>query len=227
MSLRNERVAAACFVAVVIVHAAVCFTHTCEVAGGSDSSGYANEAHAIGRGQIEERITELDRFGLDDSFTAAFSVLGYTPAKMPRYATPSYPPGLPMHMALAGRLLGWKHAPFYVIPLSAIIGVILIGIFAHRLFGSWWIGIGAGLSLGLCATYIFMGLQPMSDVLVTAWSLAAILTAWRSREGWSGWAAVAGACAAVSVWIRPSNVLLGIALLAALPFTKKAIAWCA
>jgi hypothetical protein len=238
MSLRNERVAAACFAAVVVIYAAVCFTHTCEVAGGSDSSGYANEARAIGRGHIEERITELDRFDLDDSFTAAFSVLGYTPAKTPRYATPSYPPGLPMHMALAGWLFGWKHAPFYVIPLSAIIGLILIGLFAHRLFGSWWIAIGAGVSLGVCATYIFMGLQPMSDVLVTAWSIAAIAGAWRAGtlacrdDGQAGgpdvhWAAVAGACAAVTVWVRPSNVLIGFALLAALPFTKKAIAWCA
>ena len=42
--------------------------------------------------------------------------------------------------------------------------------------------VGAGLSLGICATYIFMGLQPMSDVLVTAWSIAAIFAAWRSRE---------------------------------------------
>ena len=92
MSLRNERAAAACFVAVVVLYAALCFTHNCAVAGGSDSYGYANEARAIGRGQIEERITEMDRLGLDDSFTAAYSVLGYTPAKTPRYVTPSYPP---------------------------------------------------------------------------------------------------------------------------------------
>jgi hypothetical protein len=230
MSLRNERVAAACFIAVVVIYAAVCFTHTCEVAGGSDSSGYANEARAIGRGQIEERITELDRFNLDDSFRAAFCPLGYTESKTPRYATPSYPPGLPMHMALAGWLFGWKHVPFYVIPLSAVIGVILMGVFAHRLFGSWWIAIGAGISLGICATYIFMGIQPMSDVVVTAWSIAAILAAWRSRDGWIGWAAVAGACAAASVWVRPSNVLLGFALFAALwgaGAPLKRLAWCA
>jgi hypothetical protein len=214
------------FVALLAVYAAVLLTHVCEVAGGSDSSGYANEARAIGRGRIEERVEELDRFGLADSFTPAFSPLGFTPAQQPRFVTPSYPPGLPMHMALAATLFGWKHGPFYVIPISAIFGVILLGLMARRLFGSWWIAIGAGFSLGLCATYVFMGLQPMSDVLVTAWSIAAIAAAWRARDGRVAWAALGGAAAAVSVWIRPTNALLGIALLFALPWTKKAMAWC-
>ena len=92
----NERIAAGAFVAALLIYAAVLFANTSEVAGGSDSSGYANEARAIAHGVVHERITELDRFGVDDSFAGPFTPLGYTPSR-PRYATTTYPPGLPMH----------------------------------------------------------------------------------------------------------------------------------
>jgi hypothetical protein len=225
MSLPSERVAGAVFVVLVIAYAAILLPHTCEVAGGSDSSGYANEARGIGRGQVEERIGELDRFGLDDSFTNAFVPLGYVSTR-PHFATPTYPPGLPVHMAVAGLLFGWSRAPFFISPLSAIAGVILLRLFARKLSGSWWIAIGAAFSLGFCVTYVFMGVSPMSDVLTTTWSIAAVGAAWKSRDGDARWAAAAGAALAISVWVRPSNVLLGLPVLFALPWTKKALAWC-
>src|ERR1051326_353946 len=227
----------AVFVLAVALYTAVLLTHTCEVAGGSDSSGYANEAREIARVQREERVTELDRFGLDDSFTDSFSPLGYTPSR-PGYVTTTYPPGLPMHMALLGKLFEWKHAPFYVSPIAAIAGIILLGLFAHRLFDSWWIATGAALAVGCCATYAFIGLQTMSDVLTATWTLAAMFAAWLSRGGEapqpSGragapvlhWSAIAGAALAISVWVRPSNAIVGLPFLFALPWTKKAFTWC-
>ena len=222
----NTLIARATFVIAVVLYGVVIVTHTSEVAGGSDSSGYANEARLIARRVADERITELDRFGLDDSFTSPFTPLGYTSWR-PRYATPSYPPGLPMHMALAGVLFGFKHAPFYVSPIAAIAGLILLSLFALRLFRSWWIAIGAGFALALCATYVFLALQTMSDVLTTTWTIAAMAAAWKSRDGDARWAAVAGVSFAIAVWVRPANVILGIAFLFALPWTKKAIAYCA
>lgn len=205
------------------IYAAVVLTHTCEVAGGSDSSGYANAAKEIARRQIDERIPELDRFGLDDSFTQAFSPLGYTPTR-PRHVTASYPPGMPMHMAVAGLLFGFRHAPFYVSPMAAIAGVILLALFALKLFDSWWIAAGAGFALGLCATYLFIGLQTMSDVLATAWTIAAMAAAWQARSMAPAFLpALAGASFSIAVWVRPSNVILGLAFLLALPWTKKAL----
>jgi len=215
----------AVFVVAVALYASVLLTHTCEVAGGSDSSGYANEAREIARVQREERLTELDRFGLDDSFTEAFTPLGYTPSR-PGYITTTYPPGLPMHMALLGSLFEWKHAPFYASPIAAIAGIILLGLFARRLFDSWWIATGAALALGCCATYAFIGLQTMSDVVTATWTIAAMFAAWKSRDGHPAFAAIAGAALAVSVWVRPSNAIVGLPFLFALPWTKKAFARC-
>jgi len=213
------------FVVAVALYAAVMLTHTCEVAGGSDSSGYANEARQIARIQREERVTELDRFGLDDSFTDCFTPLGYTPSR-PGYATTTYPPGLPMHMALLGSLFEWRHAPFYASPIAAIAGIILFGLFARRLFNSWWIATGAALSLGCCATYAFIGLQTMSDVVTATWTIAAMFAAWKARDGHPLLAAIAGAALAASVWVRPSNAIVGLPFLFALPWTKKAFTWC-
>lgn len=221
----SERVALAVFIAGVAIYASVIFTYTAEAAGGSDSSGYANGAKAIARGIVEERITDLDRLGLDDSFSLAFTPLGYFSLR-PRYVTPSFPPGMSMHMALAGAVFGFKHAPFYVSALAAVIGVILMALLAHYLFDSWWIAAGAAFAMGLASPYIFIAIQTMSDVLTTTWTIAAMFAAWKSRDD-ARWAAVAGAALGVSVWIRPSNLLVGLAIIYAMPWTKKAFAWCA
>lgn len=223
---RSERVAAGVFAALAVAYSVFLLTHTCEVAGGSDSSGYANEARALGHGKLTEPIPDLDRFGLDDSFTRAFCPLGYTETTRPRLMTFTYPPGLPIHMAILGVLFGWKHAPFYAIPISAIAGLLFFALFARRLFGSWWMAIAAAFTLAFSATYVFMAVQPMSDVVVTAWTVLAIAAAWRARDGRAEWAAVAGAAAGAGVWVRPSNLIMGLALLFALPWTKKALAYC-
>jgi len=216
MHLRNRNALIA-FAVALLAYGVILFTHLCDVAGGSDSSGYLNEARMIAGGRLNERIEILDEFALDDSLAPLFVPLGYdvTPVRS-RVMVPTYPAGLPMHMALAG-----KRGAFFVVPIAALIAIALMAWLAHQITDSWWIAVAAAGALGCCAVFIFHALQPVTDVLVTMWSIAAISAALRSRKD-ERWSFVAGAAFAIGVWIRPANVLLGPALLVALPKYKRA-----
>ena len=88
------------------IYFAILVTHLCIVAGGSDSSGYLNEAKLIATFHNLERITALDEFHLDDSLAPCFIPLGYTASGLPRMTAPTYPPGVPMQMALLAAIGG-------------------------------------------------------------------------------------------------------------------------
>ena len=201
----------------LLAYAAVLFTHLCNVAGGSDSSGYLNEARMIAGGRFAEPIDALDRFHLDDSLAPLFVPLGYdvTPAH-PRMMVPTYPPGLPLHMALVGE---W--GAFLVSPLAAIVAVALMFFLARSLLQSWPLAFAAAAALGTCAVFLWHAVQPVSDVLVTTWSIAAILSALRASD--RRWGIAAGVAFAIGVWVRPTNVLLAPALFFALPKRRHAV----
>jgi len=224
----------------LLAYGVMLFAHLDDVAGGSDSSGYLNEARMIASGKTSERIKPLDFFRLDDSLADLFTPLGYdvTPVAK-RVMVPTYPAGLPLHMALA-MFVNEKHAPFYVTPIAAIVSLVLIALLANEL--SEWrtpssagaataaltrgradeasappsIGIAAAIMLASCPVFIFHSIQPVSDVLATMWAIASIYAAVKQRP------AIAGAALAIAIWVRPTSVLLAPALLAALPRNKRA-----
>ena len=207
----------------LVAYGALLFTHLCDIAGGSDSSGYLNEARMIVSGRTAERIDALDRFHLDDSVADVFVPLGYDVMPLHRrMMVPTYPPGLPMHMALF-TLIGGDRAVFSVVPLAAIAAIALMSLLARMLLDSWSLAIASAVALASCAVFVFHALQPVSDVLVTMWSIAAIAAALHARRAGDRWGALAGAAFAIGIWIRPSNILLAPALFIALPKRKHAV----
>jgi hypothetical protein len=68
---------------------------------------------------------------------------------------------------------------------------------------------------------LLYALQPMSDLLAAVWTVATILCARRARQG-TGWAIAAGAALAIAVLVRPTNLLLALPALLALPFRPRA-----
>src|SRR5439155_13061141 len=72
-------------------------------------------------------------------------------------------------------------------------------------------------ALATNASVVFDAVQPLSDVVAMTWSIAAIYFAMKSAKN-TRWAALAGFAFAVSAWVRPTNALLGPAILAALFF---------
>jgi 4-amino-4-deoxy-L-arabinose transferase-like glycosyltransferase len=68
--------------------------------------------------------------------------------------------------------------------------------------------------------FVFIALQPMSDVLATCWALAAIWAALRTRRH-AGWALLAGAALGAAVLVRPIGILLLIPILLGLRLKPK------
>jgi hypothetical protein len=196
--------------ALLLAYGLVLFHHTSFAPGGADSSGYLNSARLFARGRATEPIRGLERLGLAHEYANVFVPLGYTPLEnRPGWMAPSYPPGFPLHMALAGRLGGWTAAPFLVSPLAGIACIVLLFFLGRELRLSRGFAAGGSLILAFFPTFVFQELQPMSDVLATAWAIATVLGALRARSrGSPGWAAFAGFAFGMAVLVRPTNLLL-------------------
>jgi 4-amino-4-deoxy-L-arabinose transferase-like glycosyltransferase len=86
-----------------------------------------------------------------------------------------------------------------------------------------WLAAAAPAILAACPVFVFQAIQPMSDVVATAWCLATILCALRSRGDWR-WAAAAGLCFGIAVLVRPIDALIAIPLAFAMPLDRRRIA---
>ena len=210
-------------VAALAFYGGYLYRHACFAVGGSDSSGYANAARAIARGQIVEPLEALARFQLSPSIAAEFTPLGFVSGPGGVTLAPLYPVGFPLHLAAAGALFGWPVAPYLVSPLFALLSLALVYVVGRRLGLGRWMAAGAAAILAACPVFVFQAIQPMSDVVATFWCLAAIACALRSRES-GRWALVAGFCFGTAVLVRPSNALLVVPLAFALPRDRRKLA---
>ncbi len=190
-------------------------------AGGSDSSGYLNAARLFAQGRVTERIEILQQLGLPSSDSDVFIPLGYRPGARPGTMSPSYPPGLPLHMAAAGEIAGWERAPFLAGPLTAIAGLLLFFLLARELGLSPGLSAAGAALLASCPIFFGMAVQPMSDVPATAWVLAALLLALQARRSRSA-AVLAGAALGVAALVRPTNALAVLPFALALPARRRA-----
>src|SRR5439155_17038798 len=165
--------------ALLVAYALVLLHHTSFSAGGSDSSGYVNGARLLAEGRAREPIRGLARLGLSSDFAPVFTPLGYTAARQPGTMAPSYPPGLPLHMALASLLAGWNSGPFLVSPIAGLACLALLYLLGRELQLPPLLALAGCALLAFAPTFVFQTLQPMSDALATAWALAAVLAAYR------------------------------------------------
>ena len=184
-------------------------------AGGSDSSGYLNAARLFAQGRVLKGISILHELSLPPSDLDVFRPLGFRRGPAPATIAPSYPPGLPLHMAAAGIVGGWQRGPFLAVPLSAVAALVVLFFLAREL------GLSPGLASAsvvlLAASPIFFGMaiQPMSDVTATAWVAASLLFGLRAR-GSRFSAVAAGAALGMAVLVRPTNLLAAVPLAVAL-----------
>ncbi|HTX65048.1 MAG TPA: hypothetical protein VMD31_04705 [Opitutaceae bacterium] len=175
-------------------------------AGGSDPSGYLNNARLLSEGRCvaPQRLPP----GLDPAALPPYTgvPLGFIPDADHVTMTPTYPMGLPLMIAGAAAIAGWAAAPGLLIVLHSLAGLVLTWRLGRRagLEPGWaWFG---ALLLAASPVYVFMSLQAMSDVPALVWVTAAVLAAWWSRE--RTWLApVAGFAFALAVLIRPADLL--------------------
>ena len=177
----------AIFAAFVILLAAVLFVNRSETIYGADSSGYANLARMLARGEVTAPLPPGGQ-----------PPLGFVPVGNGRMAS-HYPPGLSLHFIVA-------RSPFLVSPIAAVLLVILTWFLGRRLH-SETAGVFAGVLMGCCAVLPFQGVQPMSDVVAAMWSAATIAAALEAGER-PRWALGCGFCFGMAVLVRPTSILL-------------------
>ena len=187
-------------------------------AAGSDSSGYLNSARLFAVGQLETTQRIPPEFGpLTPGERVQLTPLGFWPSFPGPDVHPTYPTGLPLHLALAGKLFGWTAGALFV-GLFAALGAILLCYAIGRELGlEASLAAGAAAVLACCPVFLFTSVQPLSDTLATTWCLAAVFCALRTRRQ-TGWAAACGAAFAIAVLVRPTNLVLAPALVVLLGF---------
>jgi hypothetical protein len=175
------------------------------VAGGSDSSGYLNAAQLLARGELT--APQRDFAGLSVGTATQLQPLGFIAEPARARLVPTYPLGLPAHLALASVLFGWTLSPLLVGVGATLAAMLLLYAIARELRVAWPLAATAALLFGVFPVTIFIAIQPLSDVLATTWVLAAVYAALRARTS-LGWASATGAALAVAVLVRPTNILL-------------------
>lgn len=189
--------------------------HIAPFAGGADSSGYLNSAALLRAGRFSTPVPVLPGHGVDDFGRLAQQPLGFTSRTSPGWMSPSYPLGLPLHLAAFSFLSGLEQAAIPLNICSALAGGGLLYLFARRLGLPHTLALSGLAMLLLCPLFLFSALQPMSDLLALVWTLAALYAAVRAREK-PGWAWFCGLAVALAVLVRPTNLLLALPVMLAL-----------
>jgi hypothetical protein len=86
----------------------------------------------------------------------------------------NYPPGFPILLAVALRILPAASTPFYVTPLLGLCGILIAFWLGKQLFGTA-AGLLGAILLGLCPLYFSLSTDLWSDLPATVLALAAIL----------------------------------------------------
>jgi hypothetical protein len=172
-------------------------------AAGADASGYISESGMLMSGRMfhADDLADITR----DRDPYVTSPLGWRPAGDGRQS-PTYPPGLPLLMAIPHAIAGVSGAAAVVI-LSAGIAVLATAWLAFRLGGST-AAVIAAIFIAFTPVFIYQSIQPMSDVPVTAaWMLCFMMLS-TGRGG--SLDPPAGIACAIAVLIRPNLAPLAI-----------------
>jgi hypothetical protein len=184
-------------------------------AGGSDSSGYMNNARLLDHANLVVPMRQVP--GVDPQTLPPFTYvpLGFTPRADNVTMVPTYPMGLPLLLMAMAHVVGWNLTASVTMIFHALLGLWLVYLLGRE-FGlePGWAWAGA-MILAASPLYIDMSLGVMSDVPALTWVTAGVLCALKSRQ--RPWLAlIAGAAVSVAVLDRPTNLFafvpVGLAL---------------
>jgi hypothetical protein len=177
-------------------------------AGGGDSSGYLNSARLLSEGRLFEPMRGFPELRGQEFGSYAMVPLGLNPTHGDQLV-PTYPTGLPLFLALAGKVFGWDRGPDVLMVLFTIAATAAMYALGRQAGLSRLLALLGALALGTCPLEVFSGGYLMSDVPATLWGMLVILATVRARSG-RGWAwdCVAGLAFGLGVLTRPTNLLL-------------------
>ncbi|HKQ76629.1 MAG TPA: glycosyltransferase family 39 protein [Blastocatellia bacterium] len=222
MTFRLSRFGAFAAGAGLLIYSFLVVRHAYYSVWGSDPTGYVNVARSLLEGRIAQPAPPLDELELPDQYIHYLTPLGYEAGPRPRTLSPIYPVGYPLHMAGGALIFGWKYGPFLVSPLAAALSLALIYLIGVELGLTRGLAIAGAAALALNPTFCLHAIQPMSDGLATFWSLAAILTALRSRSR-AAWGLGAGAAFGLAFLVRPTSILLLIPILFSIRLSPRTL----
>jgi hypothetical protein len=189
-------------------------------AGGSDSSGYLNNARLLDHGSLVEPMRQVPGLNPATLSPYAYVPLGFAPRADLINMVPTYPMGLPLLFMVVAHVVGWNLAPVTTIVLHALTGLWLVYLLGREsgLEPGWaWLG---AMILAASPLYVSMSLEVMSDVPALTWVTAAVLCAWKSRD--HAWLAlVSGIVVSLAVLDRPTNLLAIVPVAIALGFSVR------
>lgn len=195
-----ERNATRIIGSIALVAAIVASVFATRSAAGADASGYLSQAAMWSAG--DSAYFELHaEFAQRDAWLA--TPLGWRPIDSPELdmaaiQVPTYPPGLPLLMAVPHALGGIDGANAIVVAGSAA------AVWAAAMIVGGTAGVLAALLLAFSPVFLYQSFQPMSDVPVTAaWMLGFLLL----RNSWS---VSSGIACAIAILIRPNLAPLAI-----------------
>jgi hypothetical protein len=178
-------------------------------AAGADPSGYISQAGLWASGNP---VRLQPRFVVEAPWPDAewsFAPLGYKPSTVPGVLVPTYAAGFPLQMAALWRVLGAAGACLVVPALGAI--TVWLTFSLALMVCAPEVALVAALLVACGPVFLFHLVQPMSDVPVSAWWLAAVACAVRRS---SGAVVIAGLCASVAILTRPNLLPLVVPLAA-------------
>lgn len=189
---------------VALTAAIVASTFATRSAAGADASGYLSQAEMWGKGQ-ELYFNSFDEpFQFPEHDEWLMTPLGWRPIDsgevyMGPLQVPTYPPGLPLLMAVPHKLAGVRGATAVVIASAGLAS------WATGMIAGGVGGILAATLLAFSPVFLYQSFQPMSDTPVTAaWMLCFLLVGHERRSAWAG-----SACA-IAILIRPNLAPLAI-----------------
>jgi 4-amino-4-deoxy-L-arabinose transferase-like glycosyltransferase len=176
------------------------------VAGGSDSSGYMNQARLLASGAVHVQARAIPGLPQRAAPPFLYAPLGFRPAWNGDGLAPTYPAGVALLVLALEPLAGREHAGDLMINLHSLAGLAATFALGRALgLGGLWSALAAAI-LAVSPLYLFSSLQAMSDIPSLAWTTLAVLAALSSRRQ-AFWALAAGAAVAADVLMRPTNVL--------------------
>jgi hypothetical protein len=180
-------------------------------AGGADTSGYLNSARLLRQGRLSEPLRTITGIAPDTYPAYAFVPLGMTAGREAATIVPSYPVGLPIHLAVASLLVGLNRAATVVNTVAWVGAIVLVYRLARLMALTRWLAVAAAVSFAVFPVTVLQFVRVMSDVLATTWCLAAVFFGIRSRRR-PRYGVVSGASFAVAVLVRPTDALVAPAI---------------
>ncbi len=194
--------------------------HAGGYASGSDQSGYLNTARLLTHGRATERVRPIRGVAMSAFSPWDFTPLGFKPGREPDVLLPTYPPGLPLHQALAAAVVGLDRAARVVDALSGALILWLLYRLGRELgLAPGW-SAAATLLFAVSPLTIHFFTWAMSDGLDALWCTAAVYFALRSHRR-ARYAALSGFALGAAVLVRPSGILMIPALALALPWRVR------